>query len=112
VLGTFDLGYAVWEQMTLQQALRVGGQLALSLPTQTTLITAAINNAVPSTWALNPTVTGPCFGAPADCGGSCSTTPPAEQGDVYLQLQASRPFSALIVSSITTNTACYVVRVQ
>jgi Flp pilus assembly protein TadG len=96
LLGVYDIGNAVDEQMVLQQALRAAGQYAISFPNSSDGILAAIQQGYPSSWTgVTPTVKGPS-----------GDTPP-----YYVTLKASLTFPSLILP-LPTSTLTYVVRVQ
>ena len=104
LLGGYDVANAVQERLLLQQALRAGGQFAISFPPQAgdtsaqnlSGVLAAINQALPRSWQTEapPTITFPT------CGGIC------------IKLQATRAYSSFLPNLVTQNSASYVVRVQ
>jgi Flp pilus assembly protein TadG len=96
LLGVYDIGNAVDEQMVMQQALRAAGQYAMSFPENNNGILAAIQQGYPSGWTgVTSTVTGPSGNAPP----------------YYVTLQASLTFPSLILP-LPATTVTYVVRVQ
>jgi Flp pilus assembly protein TadG len=102
LVGVVDIGGAVYQQAMLQQALRAGGQYAVSFPTQSGSIDdpnngilLAIQQALPAN-LTNVTVATPVV----------TLGPPS-----YVALSASCPFSPLLLP-ITTLSVNYVVRIQ
>jgi Flp pilus assembly protein TadG len=106
-LSAYDIGNAVQQRMLLQQALRAGGQYAVSFPVQTNIdgsldtndIAQAVNQALPTGWLpQNPTVT--------------FSPNPGSGPPYYVAITASRPFSPLLLTVIPDTAGSYVVRVQ
>jgi Flp pilus assembly protein TadG len=110
LLGGYDIGNAIQQRMLLQQALRAGGQYAMSFPTQTdpsgsvgtdSGIVQAINQALPANWlSQEPTVT--------------FSPDPGHGPPYYITMSATRPFSAILLGTLLpdTTSGTYVVRVQ
>jgi Flp pilus assembly protein TadG len=109
VLSAYDIGNAVQQRMMLQQALRAGGQYAISFPTQTepsgsvdtnSGIVQAVIQALPAGWLTPQDMT-------------VTFTPDAGSGPpYYITISASRPFPALLLTAIPATAGRYVVRVQ
>jgi len=55
MLGTYDFGNAVQQQIDLQEAVRAGGAYALSHPTDVGGIQNIVKNSLPTGWALTNT---------------------------------------------------------
>jgi Flp pilus assembly protein TadG len=130
LFGLYDIGNAIQDRMQLQQALRAGGQFALSFPDQTTgtlsttgfpSIQSTVMAALPSNLASNVTVTAlppACY-----CWNSTDTTvgtstPCADgcpQGDTkrsFVTLTATNNTTPLFFQAVAGNSASYVVQVQ
>jgi Flp pilus assembly protein TadG len=103
LLSTYDIGNAVQEQLQLEQALRAGGQYAMSFPTQTGGLTStndgillAVQQALPTN--MLPSLT------------TLTATP--DTGPPYnITLNASLNYTSFLLP-IPRLTAKYVVRVQ
>ena len=117
LLGVYDIGNAIQQRLQLEQAVRAGAQYALSWPDQTGGIEGAITNALPSTWTV--TVNASYCHTSSD--GTTTTSSPASpscpntcgsESTTYVTLCASNTSTAFLFSSITGNSATYVVRVQ
>jgi Flp pilus assembly protein TadG len=119
LLGVFEIGNAVHQQLVLQQALRAGGLYALSFPTQTGEISPANNGillaiqaALPPSWTMN-VAAAPLGTTNATVTATLSGGPP-----YFVKLTASVPYvpvSALLPifpSTYTENKASYEIRVQ
>lgn len=129
MIFAFDLGNALQQRIRLAEAVRAGGLFALSYPTDTsnavntTAIRNAVTNAV-SDWSdlSTPTVTMACycwnrsantFGSAIDCVAATSTTcASTAELQRFITISASRPFSPLLVSNLTSIAYSHVVRFQ
>lgn len=117
LLSVWDIGNAMQQEIRLEQALRAAAQYAQSFPTDTAGITAAVTNAVPAGWS-DVSVAAPssaCYcassGSAAVASPGC-TCPSGETLERFLTLGASRPYSAALLTSITTLSGTYVLRYQ
>ena len=117
LLGVWDLGNAAQQEIRMQEALRAAAEYARSFPTNTTGISAAITAALPSDWT-NVTVATPvdscaCWapGTGTTASSNCSC-PSGTTLARFLTLAASRPFSAMLIQSLTSISASYVLRYQ
>ncbi|MGD0103354.1 MAG: TadE/TadG family type IV pilus assembly protein [Rhodopila sp.] len=99
MLSVYDIGNAVWQRLLLQQALRAGGQYAMSFPTQTSGITQVITASLSGLTQV--TVVAPAM-----------SPPPGDGPPYYVTLSASRPYAPFLLPLNTENVASYVVRVQ
>ena len=119
MLAATDVGGAVLQGLRLQQAVRAGAVYAMQWPTDSNGITQVITGALPSGWS-DATITVPA--APSSCacwsqnGGvvaapSCTCNNGASLQKL-LQLSVSRPYSPLLLKSITTTGASDVIRYQ
>jgi Flp pilus assembly protein TadG len=112
IMAAADLGYMAEQQIQLQQALRAGGQYAMSFPTDITGIKNAVVNALPSNWT-NITVGTPsdscvCWnsGSISSCDSSGSCT--SGQVERFMTIPAASPYSSTFIN--TTISANYVAR--
>jgi Flp pilus assembly protein TadG len=115
LLGVYDIGNAIQQRLVLQQALRAGGLYAVSFPTQSDGIAAAINAALPASWQANVTVTPPRMWCTCSGSGTTDSCPLSCAGgtpQVFVTLGVSRPYSPYLFRALGDNTASYVVRVQ
>jgi Flp pilus assembly protein TadG len=119
VLGTYDVGNYVLQQMKLAEAAAVGGQFAVSYPTDTIGATNAINAALPSGWSgvhiTGPTLSCACWSASGgQVAASCSATPVCSSGQVerFVTITLQRNYSPLLVNTLTSTSASYVAQVQ
>lgn len=124
MLAAYDLGNAAQEQIQLQQAVRAGGQYAMSFPTDTAGIQSAVTNALPNGWNLSSAPAIACYCLNPGTGGtsalgSCSATSlqtctGANIGKM-VSITATMPYTSLTVlfaNAIPNNTATYVARFQ
>jgi Flp pilus assembly protein TadG len=125
VLAGFDLGHAAQQRILLQEAVRAGGQYAMSYPfnssgtVNTTAITNAISTALPASWTNatigTPTASCSCWsssgGTTASATCTCSGSATLQR---YMTLSASRPYSGTgyLSAVLGTNSASYVARFQ
>lgn len=132
LLVTADFGLAIWERMRLQGALAAGGAYARSFPTLNgncsvpggdvtnnpdSGITCVIAASLPANWTdvtiAPPRISCDCgSGDSAMSGAACSNPCTGGSRRVYVTLGASRPYSPLYFSTVSENSARYVVRVQ
>lgn len=140
LLGVFDIGSAVQQNIRLAEAVRAGGQFAISFPTlldaggacpvtsgdspaAPTSAACAITQALPASWSdvtINVSCqcanNGSALNSPSPCTSTSQCDPSANER--YVTLQVTRPFAGILppaaydFTSITSNTASYVVRVQ
>jgi Flp pilus assembly protein TadG len=101
VVAVVELGNAAQQQILLQQALRAGGQYAMSFPTDTNGIQSAVTNALPSNWN-NVTVGTPT--ASCTCWSSSLTSNCVASGPPCTSSQTVERFMALTASSVYTGT--------
>jgi Flp pilus assembly protein TadG len=96
LLSVYDIGGVIEQRLVLEQALRAGGQYALSFPDRTDGILAMIKQSYPSGWTgVDPTVSTLANG-----------TPP-----YYITLGVNSTFSTILLP-ISNTRLTYVVRVQ
>jgi Flp pilus assembly protein TadG len=114
IMAAADLGYMAEQQIQLQQALRAGGQYAMSFPTDITGIKNAVVNALPSNWT-NITVGTPsdscvCWTSGSTSTPSCDSSGSCTSGQVerFMTIPASSPYSSTFIN--TTISANYVAR--
>ena len=120
ILGTYDLGNLVQQRMKLSDAVRAGGQYAMSYPTSTSGIQGAITAALPTGWSGvtvgSPTMSCACWSAGGgETTASCAADPVCSAGEVterFVTLTASRVYTPLLLVSFTSVSASYVARVQ
>lgn len=121
VLGTYDIGNYVLQQMKLSAAAAVGGLYAVSYPADTAGTTNAINAALPAGWVGNVAITGPslscaCWTAGGgQVGASCAANPvcPAGQNiQRFITINLQLNYTPLLVSGLTSTSANYVAQVQ
>jgi len=121
VLAVVDIGNAAQQQIELQQALHAGGQYAMSFPTDTTGITSAITNALPSNWVsgstknitlATPTASCTCWtsGSTSNCAGSGAPCTSGQTVERFMTLTASSTYTGSFISP--TISASYVARYQ
>ena len=117
LIGTWDIGNAAQQRIRLQEALRAAAEYARSFPTDTAGISGAVIGALPAGWAdasvAAPVATCACWdSASGSVASSTCTCPTGETLQRFLTLGVSRPFSAMLVKSITLVSASYVLRYQ
>ena len=117
VLGTYDIGNYVLQQMKLADAAHVGGQYAISYPIDTAGATSAVDAVLPPAWLDDTTVTGPsmtctCGSSGTGDAASCSATCPTGQLQRFVTVTLTRNYAPLLVIGLTQTTASYVVRIQ
>lgn len=119
VLGTYDLGNVAQQRIELQRGVHAGGVYALAFPDQSNAIVAAVRAALPAAWT-DVTITGPTLAC--DClntttgattaNTGCSACPNGSILERTVTLTATRPYSAMLFTTITSNSASYVERYQ
>jgi Flp pilus assembly protein TadG len=111
LVGVADWGIAIEQRERLQTAARAGAQIALSRPTETTAIEAAVNSAAGSLTGLNVSSSGifcSCDGtAMGTCTDSCAGTIAT-----YVTVGVSRPYSRISPTGPSTISANVTVRVN
>lgn len=118
VLGTYDIGNYVLQQMKLSEAAEVGGQYSISYPLDTAGAISAMDAALPTDWISDVSVSGPsmtCTCATSGIGdaASCSTTCPTGPVERYVTITLQRNYAPLLLVKILTSTsASYVARIQ
>nr|WP_294556175.1 TadE/TadG family type IV pilus assembly protein [uncultured Rhodopila sp.] len=125
--GAYDFGNAEQKQIQLQEAVRAGGAYAISRPTDTTGIQAAVTNALPNGWALikgnvltvncswiDPGATTPTLNALPSCKPTDLAGAPAKSGKT-ISIMATSTYTPIYPWPFpfpTSSTATYVVRFQ
>jgi Flp pilus assembly protein TadG len=119
VLGTYDLGNLVQMRMKLSEAAFAGGQYAVAFPSDSTGIATTIRAALPSGWTdvaiSGPTTACSCWSGGAEAASSCASDPVCPTGQVVqrsVTLGLTKPYSPLLVMSLTSISASYVARIQ
>jgi Flp pilus assembly protein TadG len=121
LLAAFDIGIAMLQYAKLNAAVRAGGQYAITFPTDTSGIEAAVNAVLPGSMQASVTIGCECSngGGGSPCGsvsGSCSSCPSSTtQRYVHVasSLNASTWFTTpLAITPLSAPSACYVARVQ
>ena len=117
VLGTYDTGNYLLQQMKLSEAAEVGGQYAVSYPLDNAGALSAVDAALPTDWISDVTVTGPSMTCTCESSGigdapTCSTTCPTGAIERYVSVTLQRNYSPLLVKSLTSTSATYVARIQ
>jgi Flp pilus assembly protein TadG len=110
VLGLMDWGLALEQRLRLQTAVRAGAQFALTAPTDTAGITAAIRAAAPDLASLSANSSGvwcECAGTAMSCTGSCL---PGLQR--FLRVDASHPYTPFTPTGPTNIAANVTLRLQ
>jgi Flp pilus assembly protein TadG len=120
VLGIYDVGMSVYQQMVIQEALRSGAHFAMSFPTHTTKIKDLVTSALPTSWQDDPSVTVSVSAPACDCesGGVataalCSANCGAgstRRG--FITINVSHSFSPLLLTTLSSNASSHVVRFQ
>ncbi len=127
LLGVYDIGNAIQQRLQLEQAVRAGGQYALSWPDELTSSERGVNSiqqavaaALPSSWT-NATVNASyCHSSgdgttptPIQTSPSCpATCGPGTTTETYVTICATNPSTPFYVSVVAGNSATYVIRVQ
>lgn len=117
IMGVFDLGNALQQEIRLYQAVRAGAQIALTFPANPAtgnlsqpVITAAVQNAG-SGLNVTATETLSCYcsdGTSVNCSSGTCTTGGVQR---YIQISASAPFKAMVIP-LSTLRASILERVQ
>ncbi len=111
LLAAFELGSAIEQSLRLETAARAGALHAAALPTDMAGIEATVRAALDG-WT-NVTVTPPallceCPGSGTiECGGTC-----ASAIERFVTIQATRPFSGVLLTNFPTLTGHVVQRIQ
>lgn len=126
MIGAYDLGNAVQQQIDLQEAVRSGGAYAMNHSTDVSGIQAVVSNSLPSGWTLtNPggvaAVACSCLdtttGAVTNLAG-CTTTnfdTCASGNGLLVSVTATMAYTALtplLANALPNNSATYVTRFQ
>jgi Flp pilus assembly protein TadG len=118
LFGVYDLGNAIQQRLQLEQAVRAGGQFALSWPDQTGGIAGAIKAALPATWADATIAVGApvCYCKSSTNGTTASpctdTCAAGTTKQTFVTMTASNNASPFLFTALTGNSATYVVEVQ
>jgi Flp pilus assembly protein TadG len=118
VLGTYDIGNYVLQEMKLADAAHAGGQYAMSYPTDTAGMTAAIDAVLPwpDVTVTEPTTTCGCWSSGGgESAADCSANPVCPSGETverFITITLQRNYSPLLVMGLTSTTESYVARVQ
>lgn len=112
LLGVYDFGNTIQQQLALQTAVYAGAMYGLQNPSNPTGVENAVTAALPSGWTLSsgPTVTCSCAGTAATCSSLPTSCTPG-----LLTVTATLPFhtiGSMFASLIPNNTTTYVVRFQ
>ncbi len=118
MLGTYDIGNYVLQQMKLQEAAQVGGLYSVSYPLDTAGTLAAVNDALPTGWVGSVAITGPSM--TCSCGGSgtgdaatCTAACPTGQVTRFVTVSLQRDYTPLLLTTVlTSTTATYVAQIQ
>jgi Flp pilus assembly protein TadG len=107
LLGGYDVASVVRIRMQLQQALRAGGQYAVSFPTQNGPATSPNNGIILAIQQALPALSGVTVNTPS------MSPAPGGGPPYYMTLTASAPYSPFLVLGPTIdNSVSYVVRFQ
>jgi len=120
VLGTYDLGNILLQRMKLAEAVHAGAVYAGSFPTDTTGISAKISASLPVGWTDvtigTPSLSCACWtSGGGDTTADCTATPICPIGETterFMTLTITRPFSPLLISSLSSASVTYVTRIQ
>jgi len=116
LLATFELGNAAQQQIKLQEALRAGGQHAITYPDDGIGIRATVTNALPAGWSnvtvSTPTTSCTCWSSTgtASCSGSGNACSAGYVVERFMTLSGSATYTGSFVSP--TISASYVLRYQ
>jgi Flp pilus assembly protein TadG len=117
MLHVYDLGNAAQQQITLQEAVRAGGQYALHYPpTSTTAVTAvqtAVTGALPAGWSLSNAASITCSCSAISY--SCTSLPSPCTSPFVVAITATKSYTALeptVAAAIPNLTATYVTRIR
>ncbi len=118
--ATYDIGNLVQMRMKLSEAAYAGGQYAVAFSDSNSGVLAAVNAALPAGWT-DVTMSGPtsvctCWSAGGgEAAASCASDPVCPTGQVLqrtLTLSLTKPYTPLMMISLTSISASYVARVQ
>jgi Flp pilus assembly protein TadG len=121
ITGTYDLGNLVQMHMKLGDAVRAGGQYAMSYPLDNADIEAAVTASLPSAWRASASVNTPVMACYCwDSGGGSETTTDCttpgcaagESVERFVTVSASLPYAPLLLRSYDVVNASFVARVQ
>lgn len=121
VLAAYDAGTVVLQTSQLAQAVRAGGQFAMSFPTDTAGMTRVVTANLPTnisgatTAVILDCVTSGTADNPCDAGGTVVTAwdrCPAGTTERFVHLTATVTYTPFLLTPLTSNTACYAARIQ
>jgi Flp pilus assembly protein TadG len=117
VLGTYDVGNYVLQEMKLTEAVDVGGQYAVSYPADTNGMKTAVAAALPASWtvAATPVMNCKCATGGTETDADCTVMPVCPLGQTterFITITLTRAYSPLLIGALTSTTASYVARVQ
>jgi Flp pilus assembly protein TadG len=118
VLGTYDIGNYVLQQMKLEEAATVGGLYSVSYPLDTSGTLAAVNDALPTAWVGGVAITGPSMTCTCGTSGTgdaatCTASCPTGQVARFVTVSLQRNYTPLLLTTIlTSTTATYVAQIQ
>jgi Flp pilus assembly protein TadG len=112
LMGVIDLGGAIQQSLRLEAAARAGAQYAMSAPTNSGGIAAAVRSALPG-WndvQVQPTtMTCVCPGSGAT---SCTSTSCATALQRFVSITVTRSYSALLLPNLTSVRGSMTLRVR
>lgn len=121
VLGTYDIGNYVVDQMKLADAAHVAGVFLISYPDDTAGMTLALDDVLPVGWADDVNVTGPSMTCACGTAGggatpaSCSGSPVCSLGQTpqrFMTITLQRNYTPLLIPGLTSVSSTYVARIQ
>lgn len=121
VLGTYDIGNYVVEQMKLADAAHVAGVFLTLYPDDTADMTLAFDRVLPAGWAAGVNVAGPTMScacanaAGAQTAASCFASPICASRDTVvrtLTITLQRNYTPLLLPGLTSVSSTYVARIQ
>jgi Flp pilus assembly protein TadG len=118
VLGTYDVGHYVLQQLMLADAARVGGLYAVSYPLDTAGMVSAVTADLPAGWTApsTPVMTCMCANGGGETDADCNANPVCPIGQTterFYTITVTQSFLPLLVTSLPLSTsASYVARVQ
>ncbi|WP_051328716.1 TadE/TadG family type IV pilus assembly protein [Geminicoccus roseus] len=112
LMGVIDLGGAIQQSLRLEAAARAGAQYAMSAPTDSAGITAAVRQALPG-WndiVVQPTaMTCVCPGSGAT---SCTSTSCATALQRFVSITVTRGFSPILLPNFTSVQGSMTLRIR
>jgi Flp pilus assembly protein TadG len=118
VVCTYDIGGFIQQRVKITEAVRAGGQYAVSFPTDLTGAAAAVTAAMPAGWT-DAVVTVPaavcvCWNsALGEQAGNCATNcPVGMRMRRQVSLSVTRPYAPLAMTMLTQTQASFVARIQ